>query len=369
MLLPRFCTICHRGTRSSIHVTISKSSSAADGKTAMTFDLTKEMLSLEPSCPRILRRCFDIFSRHPTLQILRYFPSPAPMSLANAWKHSYFSPMQLAATDKSVDEQNFDKMKAVYDACLNEDIIKKAGTAPLVDVAKEILHSFPVTDSGSIVATDDKSLKDTVLYLAKLGITSLVATGTGADDTDPDTVVVSIAAPYRIGLPAKERYEDEKVVARYKNVLSQVLSALFPEQGISNSTVDDVVAFEKKLAASSPDAEERDDVTKYYNPYSLDEASKLTPQLDLASIINDLAPAGSKVDRVIVMAPQYQKDLADTLSNTSQHTLQTYFVWKAVQSLASYIEADAVLPYKRFSNELAGKVRQTRFSFTESFFD
>jgi endothelin-converting enzyme len=264
--------------------------------------------------------------------------------------------MQLSTSAKSEDEQNFDKMKAVYDACLDEDVIKKAGTDPLLGVLEDIVKLFPVSGTDALVTVNDEaSIKDTVLYLSKLGITALLSTGTGADDTDPDSVIVAVSAPYRIGLPAKERYLDYKLLRQYESVITEVLPALLPDQEITNSTVSALVVFESKLARSSPDAEDRDDVTQYYNPMSLEEAGQLTPQLGLPNIIKDLAPSDVSIDRVIVMAPQYQKDLAETLLTTSKETLQTYFIWKAVQSLSSYVEADAVVPYTRFSNVLAGK--------------
>lgn len=105
-------------------------------------------------------------------------------------------------------------------------------------------------------------MSETVVYLAKLGVTALVAPGTGADDRDPDQVVVSVAAPYRIGLPAKELYSDEKVVDKYKTVIHDIFAALYPQKPdhFKNST-SAVVEFEKQLAAASPDAEDRDDVT------------------------------------------------------------------------------------------------------------
>jgi endothelin-converting enzyme len=264
--------------------------------------------------------------------------------------------MQLHAADKSDDEKNFDKMKAVYDACLDEDAIKKAGTAPLVDVIIEIKKIFPIGDNSAIITDYDKDdIMNTMLYLANLGITSLAAPGTGADDRDPNSTVVAISAPYRIGLPAKERYNDDNIVAQYSQVILEVFQSLFPDVQVHNSTIDDLVTFEKKLAASSPDAEDRDDVTKYYNPMTLQEAGDLTPQLNIPSLVKDLSPSEVTVDRVIVMAPQYQKDLAKTLASTSRLTLHVYFCWKAVQSLAPYIEDDAVAPYKRFSNVLAGR--------------
>ncbi|KAF2660421.1 endothelin-converting enzyme [Lophiostoma macrostomum CBS 122681] len=271
-------------------------------------------------------------------------------------EHSYFSPMQLSTSAKSEDEQNFDKMKAVYEACLDEDVIKKAGTAPLLGVLDDIVKLFPISSREEMVTADDtSSIKDTVLYLSKLGIAALLSMGTGPDDTDPDSVIVSVSAPYRIGLPAKERYQDFKILRQYEDVIAQVLPALLPDQGIENSTISDLVIFEAKLARSSPDAEDRDDVTQYYNPQSLEEAGQLTPQLGLPNIIKSLASSDVSIDRVIVMTPQYQKDLAENLLTTSKETLQTYFIWKAVQALSSYVESDVIAPYSRFSNILAGK--------------
>jgi endothelin-converting enzyme len=92
---------------------------------------------------------------------------------------------------------------------------------------------------------------------------------------------------------------------------------------------------------------------------SLKEASDLTPELDLSQLIQGLAPPKVDVKTIIVASPPYMKKLSEIISGAASDTLQNYFIWKAVQSLSTYIEADAVKPYKRFTNELQGKVRQT----------
>jgi endothelin-converting enzyme len=89
---------------------------------------------------------------------------------------------------------------------------------------------------------------------------------------------------------------------------------------------------------------------------SLDDAAALTPQVGLADLVSGLAPSGEKVDRVIVMAPKYMKALSTILSETPANVLQSYFLWKAVQSFSSYIKANEIKPYQQFQNELAGKV-------------
>ncbi|KIX02232.1 uncharacterized protein Z518_08171 [Rhinocladiella mackenziei CBS 650.93] len=244
------------------------------------------------------------------------------------------------------DEENFDKLKAAYDACLDEDTITAMGVAPLMEI---------LNGTSDYFSTGPDALSHTILYLAKLGITALVSTGASADDKDPDTVVVSVSAPWQIGLPAKELYKDEKILTKYENVASQVISALHPHLAIKAIDAHALVEFEKKLATASPNAEDANDVTKYYNPMAMKDADALAPQLRLSQILDGLVPSDYKPDRIIVMAPQYVKELGKILSDTSEDTIHTYFLWKAIQSYAEYIEADAITPYKRFSNELQGK--------------
>ena len=163
--------------------------------------------------------------------------------------------MQLQATEKSLDEQNFDKMRAAYEACLDEDKIKERGLEPLLKVLDYIKGLFP-DDSTK---TGPSATHDAVSILSRYGVSTLVATGTGADDRDPDKVVVSVAAPWSFGLPSKERYEDDKLVEKYRSVAVQVLSAIYPDQ--ERSVFAKVIDFEKKLAAASPSTAEREDVT------------------------------------------------------------------------------------------------------------
>ena len=94
----------------------------------------------------------------------------------------------------------------------------------------------------------------------------------------------------------------------------------------------------------------------YYNPTPIDEADALVPQIELKNLLHDLAPEGQKIDRVIVMAPKYLKELSKILSEVHIDVLRSYFLWKIVQSFSSYVDAEAVKPYKQFRNVLAGKV-------------
>ncbi|KAH8670454.1 hypothetical protein BGZ60DRAFT_430891 [Tricladium varicosporioides] len=266
-------------------------------------------------------------------------------------KHSSFSPAMLVTSLSSIDQQNFNKLRDAYNACMDEETIKKAGIAPLKEILKQVADMFPVEQGTS--QDEHKGLSDTILFLAKLGVTSFVSFGVGADDKDPDTVVVVASPPWSIGLPAKDYYSDDYVVKKYQDTLSQIIDRIHP--GDAAKYARSVVELEKKLAASSPDAEDMNDVTKYYNPMSLKEADALTPQIHLTSIISSLSPADVKTERLIVSSPNYMTNLTTIISETPKDVLQTYFIWKAIQAFASEIEADELKAYGRFRNELQGK--------------
>jgi len=191
-----------------------------------------------------------IMSENSQLLLRHILEAPYP----NASKHSFFSPMQLAASSHSVDEDNFEKLTSAYNACLDEDTIKDLGILPLSHIVEKIKETFPLTASRS-----ENAISDTILLLAKYGISALVSPGAGADDTNPDVVVVQVSAPWRIGLPSKERYEDDALVKKYENVVVEVLSLLTP--GVNKDVLAGVVDLEKLLAAASPSSEERQDVT------------------------------------------------------------------------------------------------------------
>ncbi|KAK0737918.1 endothelin-converting enzyme [Schizothecium vesticola] len=282
-----------------------------------------------------------IMAENSQLLLRHILEAPYPKSS----RHSFFSPMQLAPASHSVDEDNFDKMTSAYQACLDEETIKKVGVAPLAKIVDEIKSVYPAS------AQSENSLSETILLLARYGVSGLVASGTSADDTNPDVVVVFVSPPWEIGLPSKERYEDDALVKKYEAVVVEVLSQLSPDE--KKETLAAVVDFEKKLAAASPSAEDRQDITKSYHPMSLGDASRLVPKVDLSHIISTLA--SQQVDRVIVTSPKYLEDLATILEETDPAVVQNYFIWKAVQAFHSYIDSPVSKPYEGFVNELAGK--------------
>lgn len=158
-------------------------------------------------------------------------------------------------------------------------------------------------------------------------------------------------APLTIGLPAKQNYNDTELLAEYRSVAEQVLGNF----GGNGKLAKDVVELETKLADITPSVADWRDVTKYYNPKSIDETESLLPQVSFTHIISELAPPDYETDRLIVGSPSYLKSLSGILKKTPRETVQAFFQWKLIQSYADMIEDPAVKALKRFNNKLAGK--------------
>ena len=73
----------------------------------------------------------------------------------------------------NIQEENFYKLKAAYDACLNESLLKERGSKPL----EVVLHRL-----GEIYSRDG-GLTDSLLYLIDLGVDALVSAYTSVSQS------------------------------------------------------------------------------------------------------------------------------------------------------------------------------------------
>ncbi|KAI9825753.1 MAG: hypothetical protein M1819_000471 [Sarea resinae] len=277
----------------------------------------------------------------------------------------------------AAERSNFVKLKDAYDACMNEDAIKEIGLNPLtgiVDKIDDLLNS-----EKSQGTSEAGNVSNVILYLTGIGVEALASIDVGPDDKDPDTIVISLSGPGSLGLPSKEYYEDEEVLAKHKDVVDKVITAVldvkksssnqnpepFPSFDPDSADLVDqersvplgyrVVEFEQKIAKASPNNEDANDITKFYNRKTVAEAQSLVPALSLSFIISNLAPAGYKPERLIVGFPEYLESVSDLISHTPRETIRGYFVWKVIQAYASKIEDESLKPLARFKNELQGK--------------
>ncbi|KAL8932397.1 MAG: hypothetical protein Q9211_006338, partial [Gyalolechia sp. 1 TL-2023] len=298
---------------------------------------------------------------------------------------SPYSATQLASSSsETADEIIFNKIQAAYDACMDQSMIKDRGSAPLLEVLRKVGDYFPLKitrntgESSQLLPNQHQNgpfesrgnpLTTTIAYLASIGVEALVAFGVDADEKDPDSVVLMMDALNKPGLPSKEYYKDKDLVTSYAKTIGQVLEALLREARPTSEHASDadtvlecnedlvkaVVQLEADLASATPEEEDSEDVTKYYNPRSLAQVGNLLPQLSVPDLLSTLAPSGFVPKKVIVRSPSYIKALALQLDKATPETIRAYLVWKTVQAYVDTIEDEALLPLKRFNNELQGK--------------
>ncbi|KAL8948754.1 MAG: hypothetical protein Q9222_005079 [Ikaeria aurantiellina] len=305
-------------------------------------------------------------------------------TLRHLLKSPYAETQIQKLSDTSADKAIFSKIQSAYNACLDEKTIKSRGSAPLLDILRNIEKDFPLKSSEDdasqypgAVARHQKGLLHygenpltrTIAYLAQIGVDALVSFGVDADEKDPDSAVLMISALNRPGLPSKEYYEDKALVQRYAETIGLVLEGLLREARPSGSLeaesvsllecsetlVEAIIQLETNLALASPDEADAEDVTKYYNPRSMSEVETLLPQIPVAGLLSTLAPAGFVPRKIIVGSPTYLEALSQQLEAAVPETIRAYLVWKVVQAYVNEIDDEAIIPLKRFNNELQGK--------------
>ncbi|KAL8674450.1 MAG: hypothetical protein Q9168_001115 [Polycauliona sp. 1 TL-2023] len=275
------------------------------------------------------------------------------------------------SSSASADKRIFDKIKLAYNACMDEEAIEQRGAEPLLDVLRKIEEYYPPHQQQGLKIYGNDPFTRVIAYLSSIGVNAFVTLSIDADDKHPQSVVLSMNALNRPGLPSKEYYQNQDLLKSYGETIGKVLEALLREARPSIQLGSDtdtsmvfecseelvlaVIDLEKNLAYASPDEADAEDVTKYYNPRSLTEIHALLPQLYMPYLLSLLAPSGFEPEMVIVGSPSYLEVLAQQLSDTNYETVRAYLVWKTVQVYADEVEDEALVPLKRFNNRLRGK--------------
>lgn len=278
---------------------------------------------------------------------------------------------------ESKDQANFKKLKADYDACMDENRIKSYGLGPLRLVTDHIQAKYPVdapvrslhnSVSQLSIRQAVTDITDAMVYLTSIDVESVLQFYVGADDKHPSDEVIFVGPPGRVGLPSKEYYKNSKLLAEYHAMIREVLphfislpsneTLALGGQGGRFHTADiisSLVSFETKLAEAKPDEVDLEDSLKAYNPTNTSDLKHLVPEISFDKLFRDLAPSEYKGKYVIVSSPSYLQNMSKILESTPKQVVQTYLVWKTIQTYSSRVEDPIIEPLRRFFNQLEGK--------------
>ncbi|KAF9952172.1 hypothetical protein BGZ70_000702 [Mortierella alpina] len=279
-------------------------------------------------------------------------------------------------------ESNMQKLQDLYKSCMDEDQIASLGREPVVKEVQKLRELFPVNDDSSAnppaathqdgseaIAPSERALTLALAHFNKLGLESFNAFGVSVDSKDPETYVLELDEGGFM-LPSKEYYLDPRIMAVYEKIIGQMFDIILGEakdMGADTLLVKeqvppewavvakDVIDFETLLAAASTDMDDLNDSVKTYNPRTLEEIETLTPSIDWLLLLQSVLPDGTNAPaRIIVTSPTYQQNLEGLLQKTSAKTLQNYFTWSVIRSLAGSLAPQYRQPLRELNAALSG---------------
>ena len=164
--------------------------------------------------------------------------------------HSHFSPRNLARAASSIDQQNFEMLQRAYGACMDEAAIAAAGTAPLVNLTREMQATFGSDDGKD---GEDWSRSNVLLWqLNSYGLGHVLVTTEVRDPLTPMPMLVPVTG---LGLGRADYYNTTDTVAEYASVVEQVLGAVLPADFSPNTSTIAAAAAEFEAALATLNAD------------------------------------------------------------------------------------------------------------------
>ncbi len=150
--------------------------------------------------------------------------------------------------------------------------------------------------------------------------------------------------PGGLGLPNRDFYVNTdsasvKIRKQYVNHITRMLQFLGDSKEKAAKDAQTILAFETRLAKPRLDKVASRDFRNFNNPRSLDELQNMIPQLSWEQSFTDLG-VSKKLDTVIVMQPEYIKEVSTILSEGDIKTWKTVMRWATLNQAAGMLSTE-----------------------------
>ncbi|XP_037684646.1 membrane metallo-endopeptidase-like 1 [Choloepus didactylus] len=258
------------------------------------------------------------------------------------------------------------KAKLLYRSCMNESVIEKRDSQPLLDILQEV-GGWPVAmDKWNETEGPKWELERQLAMMnSRFNKRVLIDLFIWNDDQNSSRHIIYIDQP-PLGMPSRDYYFNEgsnrKVRDAYLQFMISVATMLREDLNLPENRLmvqQDmmlVLELETQLANATAPQEERHDVTALYHRMELQELqSKFTLkgfnwtlfiQTVLASVAIDLMPD----EEVVVYGIPYLQNLEDIIGIHSARTVQNYLIWRLVLDRISSLSQrfkDARVNYRK----------------------
>lgn len=270
------------------------------------------------------------------------------------------------AGDKAA-QRNIKKLQGLFNSCMDEKAILKAGRKPLVDEIQKVIKSIPASGSHP----DKKTLAKTLGLIAKYGFQTpgFISLNTGSDELNPLANVLTVNED-GLGLRDGAAYKDENRVKEYRETIAAMFQIILGDEDVTNRTqpltskdikkewtdaAKEVVDFEIQLAGIKTPQRDLWDSTKNRNPRTVAQLNALTPSIDWSLFLKESFPSGLKyTGPIIATSLPYLTKLEPILQKSSAQTLQRYFSWVLIRSLAKNLAPNYKQPKTNFDSFTSG---------------
>ena len=250
-------------------------------------------------------------------------------------------------SDKSIAQQIGD----FYASGMDTSVINKRGYDPIKPLINRIN-----------ALTDIPSLLKMVVEEQKLGDRSIIGFNVGPDNKRS---TVNIARFYQSGIGLPERgyyFKTDTPTVNIQMTYKKYLSSLFELIGTDANTAakNAIVAYEieKQLATAHRTNIELRDVKANYNKLAVTDLSKKQPNLNWATLLNDL---GAKVDSVNMGQPAYYEKLDTMLKSVPIDDWKIYLKANALTTYSNFLSQPFIDASFAYTKILTGQaVKKTR---------
>uniref|UniRef100_A0A8D2AFB6 Membrane metalloendopeptidase like 1 n=1 Tax=Sciurus vulgaris TaxID=55149 RepID=A0A8D2AFB6_SCIVU len=244
------------------------------------------------------------------------------------------------------DRPAVEKAKMLYRSCMNESVIEKRDSQPLLDVL-EAVGGWPVImDKWNEIKGPKWKLEQQLAVMnAQFNRRVLIDLFIWNDDQNSSRHIIYIDQP-TLGMPSREYYfnkgSSKKVREAYLQFMISVATMLRKDKKLPKDSelvqkdMTQVLELETHLANATVPQEERHDVTALYHRMDLkDLQHKFSLKgfnwtLFIQSVLSSVKITLLPNEEVVVYGIPYLKNLEEIIHIYPPRTMQNYLVWRLV---------------------------------------